>query len=461
MATPSMHARAQHHQPARITTMWQRTAAILVSLFMVVAMAPASASAAPASQDAASPSGLRDQFNFLAQEHVYLVSATLGDLLRGDTVAYDGALTRFNDNSVRLSETIGTIYGPQAQMTFRQLWQAHYDGYLDYALAASEHDAGKKTEAKGSLDRNRDDLGAFFASVNPYLRKADVSASLRDNVDQITGAIDAMSDQEWGKAFSQIHLAAHGSADFADPISEAIAQQFPEQLEGGVTGPSAEMSSAFTRLVQEHVFLSSMTTGALAIGNMPKFEASKVTAEKNTHEISALIGEVYSPDKRDAFESLWNQHLDAYADYTRAQLAGDKDSMEASRAFLTKWVGDTSSLLTTANPFFKQASVASVLSDHVAMTLSGIDAQVARDWPAAYSGLQMGAHQSLDIANIVAGGIVDAFGEQSGAQLLPNAAREQSGAQILPNAAPEQSGAQILPPAPVQPQQAPVQLPRR
>ena len=83
MATPSTPPHAEHHERARGTTIWRALAGILISVFLISAMAPLSASAAPASQEAASPSGLRDQFNFLAQEHVYLVTSTLGDLLRG------------------------------------------------------------------------------------------------------------------------------------------------------------------------------------------------------------------------------------------------------------------------------------------------------------------------------------------------------------------------------------------
>lgn len=436
MMTPVPYARPPRARLSPQGASWRAIVTVAIALVLALGAVPRPASAAPSFQGVMSPSGLRDTLNFLGQEHVYLTSAVLDDLLRGDTVAYDASLTRLRDNSGRLSEIIGSIYGSDAESTFRQLWQAHYDGYLDYALGASAKDEAVKVAAKANLDSNRDDIGVFFASQNPFLRPLDVSATLRTNVNDITGAIDAFADQDWGKAFSLTRMAAAQSAEIVDPIAEAVAQQFPEQLSGGVTGPASEMSAAFTRLVQEHVFLSSMTTGALALNNMPKAMAAMSTAEANTRALGALIGETYNEEVGQQFVSLWNQHLNAYADYTRAELSGDKDSMESARQFLGGWVTNTSGLLTSANPFFSQSSVAGLLSEHVAMTLSGIDAQVARDWPAAYTGLQMGSHQSIDLANVIAGGIVDAFGEQSGAQILPPATSPQA-------------------------QPAPVQLPRR
>jgi hypothetical protein len=368
-----------------------------------------------------SPSGLRDTLNFLGQENVYLTAAALGDLLRGDTVAYDASLTRLRDNAGRLSETVGDLYGPDAENQFRTLWQAHYDGFLDYVLGASAKDEAVKVQAKAALDMNRSQHGDFFSKSNPRLQSREVAATLRDTTDNMTGAIDAMADKEWGRAFELTHLAAHQSADFMDPISQGVAEQLADKMNGGVVGPAAELSAAFTRLMQEHVFLSSMATGALAIGDNSKAQAAMATAEKNSLELSTLVGEMYNKDVGSSFDALWDNHLNAYADYTRAQLAGDKDSAEAARQILASWVTETSQLLATANPFFTPSSVQAVLTEHVNTTLAGINAQIARDWPAAYTGLQLGAHQSLDMANVVAGGITDAFGEQSGAQTLPQA----------------------------------------
>jgi hypothetical protein len=398
---------------------------MFLGLLLALATLPGLASAAPGAQEVMSPSGLRDTLNFLGQEHVYLTTAALSDLLRGDTVAYDASLTRLQDNSGRLSETIGALYGPDAESSFRSLWQAHSDGFLDYTLAASAKDEAAKVQAKSALDTNRSQLGEFFERYNPRLHGREVAATLRDNTGNIVAAIDAMADKEWGKAFALTHLAAHQSADFMDPISQGIALQLGDTMSGGVVGPAAELSAAFTRLVQEHVFLSSLATGALAIGDDGKAQAAFATAENNTRELSTLVGEMYNKQTGSSFESLWIKHLNAYADYTRAQLAGDTASMDAARQILASWVTETSGLLVTANPFFTPSSVEAVLNEHVSMTLGGINAQVARDWPAAYTGLQLGSHQSLDMANVVAGGITDAFGEQSGAQTLPPAFENQ------------------------------------
>src|SRR5215204_2794903 len=161
----------------RVAT-WRAIVTVAIALVLALGAVPRPASAAPSSHGAMSPSGLLDTLNFLGQEHVYLTSAALDDLLRGDTVAYDASLTRLRDNSGRLSEIIGSIYGSDAESTFRQLWQAHYDGYLDYALGASAKDEAVKVAAKANLDSNRDDIGVFFASQNPFLRALDVSATL-------------------------------------------------------------------------------------------------------------------------------------------------------------------------------------------------------------------------------------------------------------------------------------------
>src|SRR3954454_21282175 len=111
MMTPVPYARPPRARLSPQVASWRAIVTVAIALVLALGAVPRPASAAPSFQGVMSPSGLRDTLNFLGQEHVYLTSAALDDLLRGDTVAYDASLTRLRDNSGRLSEIIGSIYG--------------------------------------------------------------------------------------------------------------------------------------------------------------------------------------------------------------------------------------------------------------------------------------------------------------------------------------------------------------
>ncbi len=78
--------------------------------------------------------------------------------------------------------------------------------------------------------RYADDFGAFLTSANPKLPKSTLAALVKDHILTFKDVVDAQSARQWPKVYASLRIAAGHMAMIADPLSMAIAQQFPERF---------------------------------------------------------------------------------------------------------------------------------------------------------------------------------------------------------------------------------------
>ena len=98
-----------------------------------------------------------------------------------------------DDNSVDLSDAIGSVYGEAAGKQFLELWRAHIGMFVDYAEGALTGNEKQMERALADLDGYREDFGAFLESANPNLTKEAVAAALKPHVASLASAIDAVA----------------------------------------------------------------------------------------------------------------------------------------------------------------------------------------------------------------------------------------------------------------------------
>ncbi len=150
---------------------------------------------------------------------------------------------------------------------------------------------------------------------------------------RVTGAIAAI-------ALSFALVAPVGaSVDYRRPIAEA----------SPTTRASADLRIALGRLLGEHAFLVMEAMRAASEGR-PDFTALNSGLTANTVALRDALAHVYGSAGVKAFVPIWQQHIDALIDWSRATAAGNAAAADAALATLQRYRRDFGKFLTAANP---------------------------------------------------------------------------------------------------------------
>ena len=153
-----------------------------------------SESEAPASEEAATPAvdtaaatltrdltGLLVDHEYLAGAAVYMAVSAGGDL---KDPGFKAAATALDNNSVALSEAVGSVYGDAGAEQFLSLWRAHIGFFVDYTLGKATDNAKMQKQARNKLDGYRNDFGAFIeGATEGGLPQEAVADALTPHVD--------------------------------------------------------------------------------------------------------------------------------------------------------------------------------------------------------------------------------------------------------------------------------------
>jgi|GEM_PF-193262 len=172
--------------------------------------------------------------------------------------------------------------------------------------------------------------------------------------------------------------------------------------------PAAALRVALTNLLQEHVYLAGMATGAAIGGRTGEFTAAAEALDQNSIALSKAIGSVYGKPAEDAFLPLWRKHIGFFVDYTQGAAAKDQTKKDKAVADLTAYAKDFDAFLTGANPNLPKGAVAQLLGPHVTTLTKAIDAQAAGD-AKAFDLLRMASEHMPHIADPLAAAIVRQF----------------------------------------------------
>ncbi len=206
-------------------------------------------------------------------------------------------------------------------------------------------------------------------------------------------------------------LAAVGAASHMPMTAAALAAGIAEGavIDGDSASPAAELRSALTALLTEHVYLSgiAVATAYATAPNSPEFQAAAAGLDKNSVAVADAVGSV-APDQRDTFLAAWRAHIGDFVSYAVAAKAGD-DQAKANE------VADLMAYMQSQGAFFEQitagalpaADVTASLDEHAAALAAAVDALATGD-PTAFDLLKTaGDHMAMG-ADALAGGIVTA-----------------------------------------------------
>jgi hypothetical protein len=173
---------------------------------------------------------LRVGLNTILEEHVYLAAAATGAALGGRQAEFEGAAAALDQNSVALSQAIGSVYGPDAGSAFLALWRKHIGFVVDYTTGVATKDKAKQDHAVNELLGYAGDFGAFLNSANPNLPKDVVAGLVKTHIVTLKDVIDAQAAGDPKQAYAKARDAAGHMKMIGNPLADAIAKQFPQRF---------------------------------------------------------------------------------------------------------------------------------------------------------------------------------------------------------------------------------------
>ena len=183
---------------------------------------------APTSTTAAA--GLRVGLNALLSEHVYLAAAATNAALGGRQPEFEAAAAALDANSVDVARAIGSVYGADGEKAFLPLWRKHIGMAMEYTVGVATGDRAKQDKAVNDLVGYTQDFGAFLSGANPNLPKSVVADLVKHHVLTLKAVIDAQAAKDQDRAFTALRTGAGHMQMIADPLAEAIVQQFPDRF---------------------------------------------------------------------------------------------------------------------------------------------------------------------------------------------------------------------------------------
>ncbi|HWH32658.1 MAG TPA: hypothetical protein VNU01_08300, partial [Egibacteraceae bacterium] len=337
---------------------------------------------------------LRAGLNTLLAEHVFFAGAAVNEALQGNTAGFEAAAGALDENSVALSEAVGSVYGPEAGEAFLGLWRSHIGMFVDYTQATAAGDKAAQDKAVADLTGYANDFAVFLSGANPNLPEETVEQLVVEHVVSTKDAVDALASGDAAKGFSEFREAIAHMHMIGDPLSAAIAQQFPEQFSTGTSEAASALRTQLNVKLAEHVWLAGAAVNEAAKGNTAAFEAAAGALDGNSQDLAGMVGSVYGPEAGEAFLGLWRAHIGMFVDYTQGKLAGDDAKAAKAEQDLAGYSRDFAVFLNGANDNLPVEDVQALLEEHVASTKGAIDAVVGGEGNPFVALREAGQHMS-------------------------------------------------------------------
>jgi hypothetical protein len=172
---------------------------------------------------------LRVALDRLLGEHLLIAGEAMRTGLV-DSVASEPARATLEENTKDLSGAMGSVYGPDADAAFGDLWRRHIDAYLDYIDGVQTNDAAEKERTLGILRSYGPQFGAFIASANNQLPADAVANLIHHHVEALISQVNAFAAEDYPRAFSTVREAYGHMFTVGDALAGAIAAQFPDRF---------------------------------------------------------------------------------------------------------------------------------------------------------------------------------------------------------------------------------------
>jgi hypothetical protein len=171
--------------------------------------------------------------------------------------------------------------------------------------------------------------------------------------------------------------------------------------------PASDLRITLGRLLGEHAYLTMEAMRAASEGR-PDLNALKSGLAASTVALRDALAHLYGNAAGKAFEPIWQQHIDALLDWSRAKAAGDAPAADAALATLQQFRTDLGKFLTGANPKLSGDAEAQALQLH----LDQLTSFVGMDYAQSFAAERAAYSHMFDFGDDLARAIIAQFPDQ-------------------------------------------------
>jgi hypothetical protein len=271
---------------------------------------------------------LRTHLDLLLGEHVMIV-AKESAAAANHSDEYTGYTALLTTNLTDLSSLMRDAFGNTAGDEFSQAWSKQNANLVDYAIGVVTHSDAKANAAMSTLSSGF--VPQFAALINDMsgLSTGSIAQLATLQLQEDKAFIDDVSAQKYQQLYADLMKAYAQSARFGDALAERIAQKFPDKFPGDPTLPAADRRASLNLLLQEHAFLATMATDAVAAGRDAERTAAAAAVGVDAVVLSRALSDLFGGSSSAQFDKVWADRDAALLIYASK---GDADSKKALSA---------------------------------------------------------------------------------------------------------------------------------
>lgn len=272
---------------------------------------------------------LRTHLDLLLGEHVMIVAKeSAGAATHSDE--YTGYTALLTTNLTDLSALMRQAFGNTAADEFSQAWSKQNANLVDYAIGVVTHSDAKANAAMSALSNGF--VTQFAALINDMsgLSTGSIAQLATLQLQEDKAFIDDVSGQKYQQFYTDLMKAYALTARLGDALAERIAQKFPDKFPGDPTVPAADRRVSLNLLLQEHAFLATMATGAVAAGRDAEKTAAAAALGVDAVVLSRSLGDLFGASTGAQFDKVWADRDAALLTYASKGDAGSKQALTAT-----------------------------------------------------------------------------------------------------------------------------------
>jgi hypothetical protein len=315
---------------------------------------------------------LRVRLDLLLGEHVMVIAKSSLAATANRSDEYKGYGNLLTINATDLSAVMTSAFGTSAAASFDQIWAEQNNYFVDYTVGLVSHNASRSNGAASGLTNGFVPKFAQYMSSMSSIPLDPITLLMTEQVLETKAIIDDQAALNNPKMFADLHRAYAQASRIGDALAAAITRKFPDKFPGDPAKKAVDFRASLDTLLEEHSYLATMTTSAIAAGRNTEQAAALSVLSANADALGTLFSQVFGTVMGTRFDQVWGAR-----DAELVVYAGGADAatrQDALNSLTNSFVGQFASLIHDSTGVAESA-ISSAAKSQLGDTIRIIDDQ--------------------------------------------------------------------------------------
>jgi hypothetical protein len=317
----------------------------------------------------------RTRLDLLLGEHVIAIAKQSSAAGRSDE--YSSYLHLLTTNGSELTELMRSALGDTAASSFDKIWTAQNDSFVNYTIGLVTHNKSKSDGAMSSLATRFVPQLSQFLATSTEIPLDPITQLTTQHVFETKALIDDQFAQNYPRAYADLRLVYSQVSRIGDALAPKIVEKFHDKYPGNPSSKAVDMRVSMNNLLQENVYLATMTTSAAAAGRAAEQAAAARALGDNADDLGTLFSALFGQSIGTRFDQVWAARDSATIAYAAA------NSGTARQNALSRLTGDfvtQFSRLVQDSTGLSSTAFGPALGAQVEATIAALDDQRSKSW---------------------------------------------------------------------------------